>query len=344
MKCGIIGLPNVGKSMFFNIISNSNVPSKNFPFCTIEPNYGKVRILDHRLYELKKIVNTEKIIPSEIEIIDIAGLIKDSHKGNGLGNKFLSHVRESKLIIHIVRFFKDLNVVHIENRINPIEDKEIIDTELQLKDLDTLEKKLVNLSKKNLSENFKKISLIKKIILFIEKGNNIRTFPFEKNEKNFLYDLQLLTIKPIFYICNIDKEDYEKKDNIIIKKFRKIIKKEKGEIIFLSLKDPDIKWKLDKFFKKILELLNLKVFFTVGKKEIRSWIIPNNYSAYESSSVIHTEFKKRFIKVEIIKYNDFIKYKSEKKLKKLGKIFLAGKNYIIKNGDIVFFKLNKKIF
>ncbi|BBA17180.1 redox-regulated ATPase YchF [Blattabacterium cuenoti] len=336
MKCGIIGLPNTGKSTFFNLISNSKALSKNFPFCTIEPNYGITKVPDERLYELKKIINSTKIVPSEIKIVDIAGLIKGSHKGEGLGNRFLSHVRETNVMIHMIRFFRDRSVLHVEGSINPIRDKEIIDMELQFKDLETIEKRLEKVTKKN--QVNKSIHILKKIFSFLKEGKNIRIYPFQKDEKEYIKDLQLLTIKPVIYVCNIDNElDYN--TSLHIENMKKTIKMENSTLIILSLKKNCIK--LDQILKKTYNLLNLISFFTVGKKEIRSWSIPNPCTAYEASSVIHTDFKKGFIRAKVIHYNDFIKYRSEENAKKAGKILLAGKNYFIQDGDIIHFRFNR---
>ncbi|WP_185872426.1 redox-regulated ATPase YchF [Blattabacterium cuenoti] len=338
MKCGIIGLPNTGKSTFFNFISNSKALSENFPFCTIEPNYGMTKVPDKRLYELKKIINPIKIIPSEIKIVDIAGLIKGSHKGDGLGNKFLSHIRETNVIIHMIRFFQDMNVLHVEGSINPIRDKEIIDMELQLKDLETIENKLENIKRKN--KIHKSINILKKVFSFLKEGKNIRMYPFQGDEKKYITDLQLLTIKPVLYICNID-EKLNNKTHFYIKNLQKIIELENSTLVVLSLKKNYIYYEIEKILKEAYKLLNLQSFFTVGNKEIRSWSIPNKCTAYEASSVIHTDFQKGFIKAEVIHYNDFIKYKSNKKVKEAGKIFLVGKNYLIQDGDIIHFRFHQ---
>ncbi|WP_185860927.1 redox-regulated ATPase YchF [Blattabacterium cuenoti] len=336
MKCGIIGLPNTGKSTFFNLISNSKALSKNFPFCTIEPNYGITKVPDERLYKLKTIINPMKIIPSEIKIVDIAGLIKGSHRGEGLGNKFLSHIREINVIIHMIRFFHEINIIHVEGSINPIRDKEIIDTELQLKDLETIEKRLEKVTKKNKTNKY--TDILKKIFSFLRKGKNIRMYPFKYDEKEHIKDLQLLTIKPVIYVCNID-DKLNPKTNLYIEKMKKIVETENSTLITLSLKKNNLG--IDQVLKNTYKLLNLQSFFTVGKQEIRSWSIPNPCTAYEASSVIHTDFKKKFIKAKVIHYDDFIKYESEENVKKAGKVLLAGKNYFIKDGDIVDFRLNQ---
>ncbi|WP_185853548.1 redox-regulated ATPase YchF [Blattabacterium cuenoti] len=338
MKCGIIGLPNTGKSTFFNFISNSKALSENFPFCTIEPNYGMTKVPDQRLYELKKIIQPMNSIPSEIKIVDIAGLIKGSHKGDGLGNKFLSHVRETNVIIHMIRFFNDMSVTHVEGSLNPIRDKEIIDMELQLKDLETIESRLEKITKKNKIN--KSINTLQKVFSFLKKGKNIRMYPFQENEKKHINDLQLLTVKPVLYVCNTD-EKLNDKTHLHIKNLKKIIEMENSSLVVLSLKKNCIFYELDKVLKKAYKLLNLQSFFTIGKEEIRAWSIPNQCTAYEASSVIHTDFKKGFIRAEIIHYDDFIKYRSEEKVKKAGKIFLAGKNYLIQDGDIIRFRFNR---
>jgi Predicted GTPase, probable translation factor len=331
MKCGIIGLPNTGKSTFFNLISNSKALSKNFPFCTIEPNYGITKVPDERLYKLKKIIRSEKIIPSEIKIVDIAGLIKGSHKGEGLGNKFLSHIRETDVIIHMIRFFHDTSILHVEGSVNPIRDKEIIDMELQLKDLETIEKRLKKTNEKN------KI-ILQKIFSFLKKGRNIRMYPFKGDEKKHIKDLQLLTIKPVIYVCNTDTYDeFNEKTNL--ENMKKIAKIENSNLVTLSLKKNSVA--IDQILKKTYKLLNLQSFFTVGKKEIRSWSIPNPCNAYEASSAIHTDFKKGFIRAKVIHYEDFIQYGSEENVKKAGKILLAGKNYLVQDGDIIHFLFNQ---
>ncbi|WP_185858732.1 redox-regulated ATPase YchF [Blattabacterium cuenoti] len=333
MKCGIIGLPNTGKSTFFNLISNSKALSENFPFCTIEPNYGITKVPDPRLSQISQIIQPIKIIPSQIKIVDIAGLIKGSHKGDGLGNQFLSQIRETNIIIHMIRLFKDISVLHVEGSINPIRDKEIIDMELQLKDLETIDNRLEKITKKNKIDE--SISILKKVSSFLKEGKNIRMYPFKNHEKKHINNLNLLTIKPVIYVCNVD-EKLSLNDNSHIKNIKKIAKMENSIFIVLSLKKD--RYGIDKVIKNAYKLLNLQSFFTIGKKEVRSWSIPNPCTAIEAASVIHTDLKKGFIKAEIIHYNDFIKYRSEEKVKKSGKIFLAGKNYLIQDGDIIHFR------
>ncbi len=339
MKCGIIGLPNVGKSTFFNIISKSNVRSENFPFSTIEPNHGLVYVPDNRLIKLQNIVNSIKITPSNIKITDIAGLIKGSHKGDGLGNKFLSHIRETDVLIHIIRSFDKTDIIHIEGSVDPIRDKEIIDIELQLKDLESIEKKLKKIPIQKKYE--KLIQILNKLSNFIKKGENVRNFLFSESEIKHIKNLQLLTMKPIIYICNIQKNINEKIE-YKIKNLELKIKMENSILIKIPFKDKNIFFKTEKVINEIKKIIKIQNFFTVGKKEIRSWNIPNPCTAYQASSVIHTDFKKGFIKAEIIHFNDYIKYKSYEKIKRLGKIFIYGKNSLIQDGDIINFKFSYK--
>ncbi|WGH26258.1 MAG: YchF family ATPase [Candidatus Bostrichicola ureolyticus] len=331
MKCGIIGLPNVGKSTLFNCISNFKVPSYNFPFCTIKPNISSVQVPDKRLNQLKLLINPKQVVPAVLEILDIAGLVKGAHKGEGLGNQFLANIRETQAIIHVLRCFKDENIIHIEGNVNPIRDKEIIDLELQLKDIETLEKFL---TKKNQINQI--IELLRRILKILNLGKNVRNIPLSNNEIQLLINnnIQLLTAKPIIYVCNADKSI-----NIdLIKK----LEEEKTQILILNAqsneKSNEKETIITKLITSIYYLLNIKTFFTVGKKEIRAWTIDKYCTALEASSVIHTDFKKYFIRAEIIHYDDFIKYGSYNKAKEVGKVYLEGKNYLIKDGDIINFK------
>lgn len=330
MKCGIVGLPNVGKSTIFNCISKNKVPSENFPFCTIKPNISIIKIPDKRILKLKKLVKTKKIIPAVIKIVDIAGLIKNAHKGEGLGNKFLSKIREMDVIIHVIRFFEDKNIIHVENSLDPIRDKEIVDLELQLKDLEFLEKKI----KKENNNNLLKIE--KKILKYLKNGKNVRDIFFYEEEKKKVKKLNFLTYKPVLYLCNIGNN---KKNNILLKKFINYIYKKNENILYFCAKE-NKKSNINKLIKSSYNLLNLQNFFTVSKKEIHVWTIKKNCTAYKAASVIHTDFKKGFIRAEIMHYNDFIKYGSFKKVKKAGKLLIKGKNYYIHDGDIIHFLFN----
>lgn len=369
MKCGIIGLPNVGKSTFFNSLSKIKVKSSNFPFCTIEPNIAIVEVPDLRLKELNEIINSKKIIPSIVKIVDIAGLVRGAHKGKGLGNKFLSNIKETQAIIHVLRLFKNENIIHVENNIDPIRDKEIVDLELQIKDIEFLENYLEKINKKIKigDKNYlKEKNLILKIINFLNIGKNAREIELDNFEKDIFYKLNLLTAKPVLYLCNIDynikNNEYNEYNNEYnnINLLKKNILKEKAKILFISaeieskiadcqnniekeilLKQLNIQEpKIYNLIKETYKILNLQSFFTCSTKEIKSWTIKKGTTAIEASSIIHSDIKKGFIRAEIIHFNDYIKYKSEQKIKNIGKMFLEGKNYKIKDGDIVHFRFN----
>lgn len=354
MKCGIIGLPNVGKSTIFNCLSNLKVNALNYPFCTIEPNVSIIEVPDIRLYKINEFIQSKKIIHATCKIIDIAGLVKDAHKGKGLGNKFLSHIKETKAIIHVLRYFKDENIFHVENNIDPIRDKEIVDTELQIKDIEYLEKYLKNIQNNNLLINQKEIiitkNVIQKSINILNQGKNTRILDLNSNEKKIFNKFNLLTSKPIIYLCNIDL--YQKNDNKNFDKIKKIVEQEKSKILIFSAKihsnnnsdnkkfNLNNKLLINNLIINIYKLLNLISFFTVSSKEIKAWTIKNNTKAIEAASIIHTDIKKGFIRAEVIHYNDYIKYKDKKILKKYGKIFLEGKEYLIQDGDIIYFRFN----
>ncbi|WP_212113211.1 redox-regulated ATPase YchF [Candidatus Shikimatogenerans silvanidophilus] len=339
MKCGIIGLPNVGKSTLFNFISNKNKAEvKNFPFCTIDPNISIINVIDNRLKIINKIIKSKKIIYSTIKLIDIAGIIKGAHNGEGLGNRFLSKIRETNVIIHILRSFKDNNIIHVENNIDPIRDKEIVETELQLKDIETLKKYL----KKINNNNKKEINFINKTISILNSGKNLRSYFFSDylQERKILKNLSLLTNKPVIYLINIDKYITEK-DKLIFNKLKNNLQK-KEKIMFLTLKKEYLNKKdIYNIIRKIYSFIELENFFTVSKKEIRSWIMKKGTNTLQAAEIIHTDFKKGFIKAKVIHYKDYIKYKSEELLKKKGKIFFLGKNSSIKDGDIVHFIFKK---
>lgn len=368
MKCGIIGLPNVGKSTLFNCLSKYKSVAANFPFSTISPNQSIIKVPDNRLLKINNIIKSKRIIYSNINIVDIAGLVKGAHKGEGLGNKFLDNIRKTDVIIHILRCFKNKDIIHVEKSINPIRDKEIIDTELQLKDLEIIKKqidKLYNIFQKNKLNKTQKILLntLLNVEKYVIKGKNIRNMHLKKEEKKIIQHLQLLTIKPVIHLCNIDEYTYKNKNNEYIKDFHKHLKKYKKENIMYTISAQieseiaEINNKEEKKFflkenlgrensiadsliKKIYSLLNLHSFFTVSEKEIKSWCIKKNTKAPEAASKIHQDFKTGFICVEVIKYQDFIEHKSIKKIKEIGKLFIQGKNYIIEDGDILKFRFN----
>ena len=362
MKCGIVGLPNVGKSTLFNCLSNAKAQSANYPFCTIEPNIGTVSVPDERLFELEKLVKPERVLPAVVEIVDIAGLVKGASKGEGLGNKFLANIRECEAIIHVLRCFEDGNIIHVEGTVDPIRDKEIIDIELQLKDIETLAKsvekakKFIKSGKKDDVMTYETLLNLQK---FVEEGNNAREFPMTDFSTPIISEVQLLTNKPVLYVCNVD-ENSIKKGNEWIAKIEEMAAKENAEVVVLAAQiEADIN-ELDTFeeremfldelgltepgvnrlIRKAYDLLQLQTYFTAGVKEVRAWTIGKGWTAPQAAGVIHTDFEKGFIRAEVIKYEDFIKYGSEAKVKEAGKMGVEGKEYIVQDGDMMNFRFN----
>ena len=363
MKAGIVGLPNVGKSTLFNCLSNAKAQSANFPFCTIEPNIGVVNVPDKRLDVLSDLVNPEKIVPANVEIVDIAGLVKGASKGEGLGNQFLGNIRETDAILHVLRCFDDDNIIHVDESVDPVRDKETIDMELQLKDLETVEKKrekIQRAARTGNKEAQKELSVIELIITALESAQNVRTLVFSEDDRAaYVAPLQLITDKPVLYVCNVS-EDAAVNGNTYVDKVKKIVADENAEVLILAVSiEADIN-ELDSYDERQLfledlgleepgatklinsayHLLNLQTYFTAGEKEVRAWTIPIGATAPQAAGVIHTDFEKGFIRAEVIGYNDFETLGSEAKVKEAGKMKVEGKEYIVNDGDVMHFRFN----
>jgi GTP-binding protein YchF len=362
LKCGIVGLPNVGKSTLFNCLSNAKAQSANYPFCTIEPNVGTISVPDQRLNKLEDLVNPQKVIPTTMEIVDIAGLVKGASKGEGLGNQFLANIRETDAIIHVLRCFDDGNVVHVDGSVDPIRDKEVIDTELQLKDLETIDKKLNSLSrivKSGDKQALKEFELSTKIKERLEAGQSARTLEFDENESELVKGFHLITSKPVLYLCNVDEASV-KEGNKYVEMVRENVAKENAEVLVIGAKiEADIT-ELDTFeerqmfldelgleepgvnrlIRSAYNLLDLQTYFTAGEKEVRAWTIKKGMTAPQAAGVIHTDFEKGFIRAEVIKYDDFVSFGSEASVKDAGKFHVEGKEYVVEDGDVMHFRFN----
>ena len=363
MKAGIIGLPNVGKSTLFNCLSNAKAQSANFPFCTIEPNIGVVNVPDPRLDRLAALVNPEKVIPATVEIVDIAGLVKGASKGEGLGNQFLGNIRETDAIIHVLRCFDNDNIVHVEGSVDPIRDKEIIDFELQLKDLETVEKKLEKVKRAARTGNkeaIKEQEVLEQLQKGLEQAQNVRGIALsEEDREAYVHSMQLLTDKPVLYVCNVD-EGAAAKGNSLVDKVQEAIAQENAELLVLAVSiEADIN-ELEsyeerqlfledlgleepgaaKLIRSAYNLLNRQTYFTAGEKEVRAWTISIGSSAPQAAGVIHTDFEKGFIRAEVISYADYDVYETETKVKEAGKMRIEGKEYIVSDGDVMHFRFN----
>ncbi len=362
LKCGIVGLPNVGKSTLFNCLSNAQALAANYPFATIEPNIGVVNVPDERLNKLTEFVKPQRIVPTTVEIVDIAGLVAGASKGEGLGNQFLGNIRDTHAIVHVIRCFDNDNIVHVNGKINPVSDKEIIDLELQLKDLDSVERKISRLEKllkSNDREAKRGIEVLEIYKAHLEQGKSARNAPVEEEDKRFISDINLLTAKPVLYVCNVG-EDHAAKGNAYTAQLIEAVKGENAEVMIVSaameadiaqlesyeermefleamgLSEPGI----SKLIHACYRLLNLITYFTAGEKEVRAWTIDKGTKAPQAAGVIHSDFEKGFIRAEVIGYDDFVKYGSEHAVKENGKFRVEGKEYVVQDGDVMHFRFN----
>ncbi len=362
LKCGIVGLPNVGKSTLFNCLSNAQALAANYPFATIEPNIGVVNVPDERLTKLTELVTPQRVVPTTVEIVDIAGLVAGASKGEGLGNQFLGNIRDTDAIVHVVRCFEDDNVVHVSGTVDAVRDKEIIDTELQLKDLDSIDKKLQKYQrqiKTNDKDAIRGTEVLEALKAHIEQGKSARTAQIDEKDRVYIDDMNLLTAKPVLYVCNVNDSDVVS-GNQHTQALINAIKDENSEVLFIcaqmeaeiaqldtyeerleflqemGLTEPSI----SKLIKACYKMLNLITYFTAGVKEVRAWTIHRGDKAPQAAGVIHTDFEKGFIRAEVISYNDYVQYGSEAAAREVGRLRVEGKEYVVNDGDVMHFRFN----
>ncbi|MFM6998496.1 MAG: redox-regulated ATPase YchF [Bacteroidota bacterium] len=362
MKVGIVGLPNVGKSTLFNCLSNAKAHAANFPFCTIEPNVGTVNVPDPRMDALAEIVNPERVVPATVEIVDIAGLVKGASKGEGLGNQFLGNIRECNAILHVLRCFENDNITHVDGSVNPLRDKETIDFELQLKDLETIDKRLERSRKSakgGAREAVREVEMGERLKKHVEQGKSVRGFDRTDEEAAWIADYQLLTDKPVMYVCNVE-ETSAKTGNAGVEKVRAMATEEGAGVLHLAaateadiaeletyeerrmflddleLEEPGV----NRLIREAYNLLQLHTYFTAGVKEVRAWTIPRGATAPQAAGVIHSDFEKGFIRAEVISYDDYVKYRSEAACREAGRLRVEGREYLVKDGDVLHFRFN----
>ncbi len=362
LKCGIVGLPNVGKSTLFNAISNNKAEAANFPFCTIEPNVGVISVPDERLTILERLVNPQKVLPTSFEFVDIAGLVKGASKGEGLGNQFLANIREVDAIAHVIRCFENENIIHVAGKVDPVGDKEVIDIELQLRDLDSVEKKISKVERTAKSGDAKAKKELATLVAYketLQSGKNARSLVMDAEDKKAIEDLQLLTDKPVIYVANVDEAAIHT-GNKFVDQLKELVKHEGAEVVVVcaaieaqiaeleSVEDRAVFLEeyglkesgLSRLIRAAYDLLNLITYFTAGVKEVRAWTIHKGWRAPQAAGVIHTDFEKGFIRAEVIKISDYQKYKTEGGCREAGKLAVEGKEYVVEDGDVMHFRFN----